>query len=62
MLWTRVDGNIRDLVEKLAETKGITISEYVRSLVLEDLDRRSFFTTKLKEALCRIELEPHSYH
>lgn len=48
MLWARVDVEIKDAVEKLARAKGISLSEYVRSLVLEDLDKRTFFTTKLK--------------
>jgi len=51
MLWCRVDNPVRELVETLAKTKGISISEYVRNLVLEDLDKRSFFTTKIKEGL-----------
>jgi len=51
MLWCRVDVEIKELVEKLAKTKGITISEYVRNLVLEDLDKRSIFTTIIKEAV-----------
>jgi len=49
MLWCRVDIEIKEIVEKLAKTKGITISEYVRNLVLEDLDKRSIFTTILKQ-------------
>jgi hypothetical protein len=50
MLWARVDVEVRGLVEKLAKAKGISLSEYVRSLILEDLDRRTVFTTILKEA------------
>ena len=49
MLWTKVDGNIRRLVEALARSQGLTISEYMRRLVIEDLDKRSVFTAKLKE-------------
>lgn len=65
MLWTRVDCNIRKMVEKIAETQGITISEYIRQLVIEDLDKRSVFTTILKQSLeadgrkvCATRLEP----
>ena len=50
MVWAWVANDIRDLVKKLADAKGISISEYVRSLVIEDLDKRTIFTTKLKEA------------
>ena len=53
MVWAWVDKEIRELVEKIAESKGISISEYVRQLVIEDLDKRSVFTTKLKEAVQR---------
>ncbi|MEM3697411.1 MAG: hypothetical protein QXZ02_03040 [Candidatus Bathyarchaeia archaeon] len=49
MLWTKVDAHIRKLVEALARSQGLTISEYVRRLVIEDLDKRSVFTAKLKE-------------
>jgi antitoxin component of RelBE/YafQ-DinJ toxin-antitoxin module len=47
-LWTRVDGNIRKLVEELAKSMGLTTSEYIRRLIIEDLDKRSIFTTLLK--------------
>ncbi|MDP6459036.1 MAG: hypothetical protein QGF78_06910 [Candidatus Bathyarchaeota archaeon] len=49
-LWARVDIDIRDMVKRLATAKGITMSEYVRSLVIEDLDKRTVFTTVLKAA------------
>jgi hypothetical protein len=49
MLWARVDKNIRNLVRKLADAKGISMSEYVRSLIIEDLDKRTVFTSILKE-------------
>jgi len=51
MVWAWVDREIRELVEKIAESKGISISEYVRKLIIEDLDKRSVFTDKLKEAV-----------
>lgn len=49
MLWCRVDVRVKELVEKLAKTQGVTISEYMRQLVIEDLDKRSVFTTRLKK-------------
>lgn len=49
MVWAWVDVEVRELVERLAELKGVSISEYVRSLVLADLDKRSLFTTRLKK-------------
>ena len=47
-LWARVDMGVRDIVVKLAEAKGISLSEYVRGLILDDLDKRTIFTTMLK--------------
>lgn len=49
MVWAWVDIEIREIVEKLAGLKGVSISEYVRSLVLADLDKRSIFTTRMKK-------------
>lgn len=49
MIWAWVDVEVRELVEKLAGLKGVSISEHVRSLVLADLDKRSLFTTRLKK-------------
>jgi hypothetical protein len=48
MMWSRVDDNIRDMVKKLAVAKGISMSEYVRNLIIEDLDKRTVFTSALK--------------
>ena len=48
LVWASVESDIRRLVEKLAASKGVSISEYVRQLILSDLDRRSVFTSKLK--------------
>jgi len=44
-----VEDDIKDVVDRLAEIKGISTSEYVRSLILQDLDRRTIFTTALKK-------------
>lgn len=51
LIWSRVDAKVKALVERLAFSKGISISEYLRQLVLEDLDKRAVFTTILKEDL-----------
>lgn len=52
ILWTRVDEEVAEVADKLAETKGITLSEYIRQVIINDLDNRSIFNTKLREA-CR---------
>jgi len=49
MVWAWVDMDIREVVERLAKSMGVSISEYVRNLILEDLDKRSVFTTLLKQ-------------
>ena len=48
-IWVRVNKNLKKIAEDLSRIKGITLSEYVRSLIIEDLDKRSIFTTKIKE-------------
>jgi antitoxin component of RelBE/YafQ-DinJ toxin-antitoxin module len=58
MLWTRVDENIRRLVERLAKSKGLTMSEYLRQLIIEDLDKRSIFTTLLKHNIINSNATP----
>jgi hypothetical protein len=37
---TKLDSGIRDLAIQAAKAKVIDLSEYIRSLVIEDLDRR----------------------
>ena len=48
-IWSRVGADIDKSVRKLAEAMGISISEYVRRLILEDLDSRNLFETKRRE-------------
>jgi len=43
ILWTRVSSAIAEIVEEVAGRKGITISEYIRQLIIADLDSRSIF-------------------
>lgn len=50
-IWGKVDPEIKALVDKIAEAQGITISEYVRMLITNDLDKRTFFTDKVKDEL-----------
>jgi hypothetical protein len=62
MVWAWVNIEVRESVEKLAELKGVSISEYVRSLVLADLDNRSLFTTRLKKEAGAKGQFNESYH
>jgi len=50
-IWGKIDPEIKELVEKIANAQGITISEYIRILITKDLDKRTFFTTKVKKEL-----------
>ena len=49
-VWSRIDEPVKEYAIKLAEKKGITLSEYIRQLIIEDLDKRTVFTTMLKES------------
>jgi len=51
MLWTCVEESIRRLVEKIAKAQGLTISEYIRQLVIQDLDRKGAFMLNSKEEI-----------
>jgi hypothetical protein len=48
-----VTPEIKQLVEKISDAQGITVSEYIRSLVTADLDKRTFFTTQVKEEIAK---------
>ena len=54
VLATRLTAEIQKLVEQLAQIQGLTPSEYLRNLILEDLEKRSLISAKidnLKETL-----------
>ncbi len=44
----KLDEGIRDLAVQVARAKGIDLSEHVRSLVLDDLDRRGLLATRVR--------------
>ena len=46
-----LDPEIKCHVNRLASLKGVSLSEYLRNLILEDLDKRSIFTSAFKEAV-----------
>ena len=48
LLGAWVSPEVKELVAKLSEAKGVSLSEYVRQLILKDLDSRTFFTDKVK--------------
>ena len=47
VLFTRVTEEQAELFEKLADTQGISISEYLRSLIIQELRKFSLITTKI---------------
>lgn len=51
VVYGKVEPEIKEIVKQLARKMGLTVSEYVRNLVLEDLDKRSVFTTQLKQEI-----------
>lgn len=51
ILATRVSPVVNKSVRLLTKGLGITISEYMRRLIMQDLDSRNFFNEELKKAL-----------
>jgi len=49
MIGVYLKPEVKEIAEKLATMQGKRLSEYVRGLIVDDLDKRSVFTTKLKE-------------
>ena len=43
----RVSEDLRRILDKISQEMGLTVSEYMRKLVLDDLERRSIITTKI---------------
>ena len=50
-IWGKVDPEIKALVDRIAEAQGLSVREYVRNLITQDLDKRTFFTTKVKSEM-----------
>jgi len=48
LLYAAVTPNVKQNVKRLVNAMGITVSEYIRNLVIQDLDRRSIFTKQVK--------------
>jgi len=47
----RLKPEVKELVKQMAKAQGVSISEYLRKLVINDLDQRNVFTTELKQKL-----------
>ena len=48
MVWARVTEEERRIIDKLADAMHMTISEFVRYTILQELERRSLITTKIE--------------
>ena len=51
LVWGWVDRNIKEMAQSLAKIQGISLSEYIRQLIIADLEKRNFITTKFKEVI-----------
>jgi len=47
----RIPYEVSLVIQQLLNIQGRSFSDYVRSLIVSDLDRRSVFTTQLKEQM-----------
>lgn len=47
----RLDAEVKTIADKIAISQGVAFSEYVRNLIISDLDKRTFFTSKVKAQL-----------
>ena len=54
-IWARVGPEIDKWVRNLSQAMGISISEYVRTLILQDLESKGMFKEELKKNLERSE-------
>jgi len=50
-LATRVSPNVNASVRRLTKALGITISEYLRKLILDDLESKQMFKGEFKKAV-----------
>mgnify|MGYP000568947661 CR=1 FL=1 len=48
LVWAYIGADIREMV-KVADAMGVSISEYVRKLILEDLDPSSLIASTIKD-------------
>jgi len=49
MVWARITNEERKLVEGLARAMNLNISEFIRYLIIQELDKRSIITARVEE-------------
>ncbi|RLG60306.1 hypothetical protein DRN87_04385 [Candidatus Geothermarchaeota archaeon] len=48
-VWGRVTPEEKAIIEKLAKAMNMKISEFIRYLIIQELERRSIITTKIEK-------------
>jgi hypothetical protein len=56
-IWSRIGIDVDKRVRRISRALGISISEYVRRLILQDLDSRKMFDNELREAIQEHEVD-----
>lgn len=51
MVWSRLGPQTKETAERIAREMGVDLSEYIRSLVIQDIDKRNIITTAVKEEI-----------
>jgi len=46
---THLSRDIRRLVDEVAKAQGLTVSEYLRRLIIDDLERRSLISSRIEK-------------
>lgn len=46
-VWGRVTPEEREIIDKIAEAMNMKISEFIRYLIIKELEKRSIITTKI---------------
>lgn len=55
ILQTRVTQKISEIADRIASEQGIKASEYLRNLIISDIDHRNLFTMAIKEDIANGE-------
>ena len=50
IVYVRIGAAIEELTRSIARDMQISLSEYIRRLVIDDLDERTIFTERIKRA------------
>jgi predicted Fe-S protein YdhL (DUF1289 family) len=61
-VWARITPEERELVEKLSDTLGLSVAEFLRYLILQELERRSLLDAKLEKIRGELESKKQLYN